>query len=230
MKRTLVILSAIAILTGAYLLESPAIPQNGSTLTVYDTAVLILKDFVVKGGDTRLGFAGEADFEGTWLDTSKGLKVLYLRHDTMTTSMTRIDSELVALDRMIYPVFTTVNGKTKLRSAITFDATGGWHPIIFEDSTIIAPYIASHDSMRTLDPSYTAAMVMMPQIENHVIITRGKGGTKILPNRSLRESLDIDLPDNTPTDSLHKTPMSEVEFIKALTNRLLRAYYDQHDR
>lgn len=231
MKRTILILLAIALLTGIYFLEGrPAFTQNARTLSVYDTALLILKDFVVKGGDTRLGFSNEADFEGAWLDTADGLKVLYLRHDTMTTSMTRMDSELVSLDRMIYPVFTTVGGVTKLRSAITFDVSGGWHPIIFEDSSILAHYIANRDVIYAKDSTLEAAIVMMPQIENHAIITRGREGTKILAHESLRESLDIDVPDTAPADSLSSTPISAVEFMNALTNRLLQAYHTYRDR
>ncbi len=184
-KRTLYIIASLLCLFGIYTVVRSATSEKASELSVYETSVLILKDFV-EAGDMRLGFASTEEFEGAWIDTTKGLRLSYLAHDTMTTTMTHLDSALKVLDRVIYPVFTTINGRTKLRSAITFDSSGGVHPIVFEDSTVIAHYIADVDSLRAADPTFRAEMVVMPQIENHAIITYGKNGANILPTASLR--------------------------------------------
>src|SRR5688572_13642745 len=227
-KRTLYILATLCSIFGIYAFVQPAASQKASELSVYETSVLILKDFV-EAGDTRLGFASTEEFEWAWIDTTKGLRLRYLDHDTMTTTMTRLDTNLKALDRVIYPVFTTIGGQTKLRSAITFDSSGGVHPIVFEDSTVIAHYIADIDSLRATDPTFMAELVLMPQIENHAIITYGKNGANILPTRSLRRSLGSDLPGNALADSLNDKPIDDSLFIIGLSRRLMRAYNDLHD-
>lgn len=228
MRSTVYIVAALTCLIGVIAFNKPVTPLKASSPTVYENAILILKDFVMVGGDKRLGFTSEEEFDNAWIDTSKGLRIHYLQHDTMTTTLTNLDSALIALDRVIYPVFTKVGGRTKLCSAITFDSTGGWQPIVFEDSTIIAPYISHYEELRAHDPNFTAQIVIMPQLENYAIVTHDKEGAHVLPTVSLRVSLGNDLPANAPADVLDETPIDDSLFIVALSHRLMRAYNELH--
>src|ERR1041385_4360901 len=84
--------------------------------TVFDTAILMLQEFV-KGGDMNLGFASMGEVLNAHISVSDGIEMYYLREDSLMDSNWPIDSQIIKLNRKIYPVFS---GK-KLCASVTFD-------------------------------------------------------------------------------------------------------------
>src|SRR6188768_3842210 len=113
--------------------KHPVAMREGST--IFDTALMMLQEFVEEGQDTNLGFSDINEFDLAWIDTTRGINLYYLREDSLLRSGMPIDSHMVNLHRRIYPVFVG----DSLRSAITFQRTPfGWQPVSFDDGNIIA--------------------------------------------------------------------------------------------
>ncbi|MDP4237648.1 MAG: hypothetical protein Q8919_14485, partial [Bacteroidota bacterium] len=109
--------------------------HNDRPLTIYDTAVLMLKEFVREGPDTNLGIKNFDELDHLILRRDYGVQVYLLLEDSLVAddSVIHIDHHMLKMGRRIYPVFY----HNQLRSTITFDSTPkGWHPTVFDDSNV----------------------------------------------------------------------------------------------
>lgn len=164
------------------------------TTTVYDTAVWMLQEFVIKNQDWDLGFSDSAEVMKARIAINEGIDVYYLQEDSLLKSKLPIDSQLVKLGRRIYPVY--VGGK--LKASITFDSTPkGWRPVIFDDSNIVAAYvrdralsIAAHAMIR-----HIYKLVEAPFIETELILHEDTvSGTHVVPSQSIRTEFGASMP------------------------------------
>ena len=111
--------------------ERPFIPPAAPT--VFDTAVSILNDFI-DAGDHQLGFADSNDAVGAYIDTTRGIQVMYLREDSFIARGLDTGS-ILDVHRKIYPVLSR---DSVIRSTITFDSTpNGWEPVEFAEVAML---------------------------------------------------------------------------------------------
>ena len=185
-------------------------------LTIYDTAVMMLKEFIIEGQDSNLGFKNFAELDEAELRVSDSIRVYYLLEDSLLQNKSPLDSQLVRLNRCIFPVYY----HNQLRSSITFDLTKhGWKPVIFDDSNVIAPYIKKkHDPPTAAVIVREFAVVEAPFVHNDLIIERDNTGDHILPTKELRREMGADLP--APGGMMDLTPVGKNEFVKDLQQHM----------
>lgn len=166
-------------------------PQN-----VYDSTLLILRDLV--DNDPRLGFANSTEAAHAWIDLSAGLSYVYLSEDTLLANDLPLASKLKSMHRIVYPVYTTVNGNTKLCASITFDSVGGVHPVVFDDSMLIIPFLKHRASVGGTAANYS--MIEMPFLFTHAVIAHDSSGGQIVSTPELRAALGEEY-DHSETDT-----------------------------
>lgn len=216
MKHYILIILAVVALSSCNK-ERPTSMAPQKALTVYDSALLTLRDFVANG-DLRLGFASAGEFDSAYIDLTAPIQEFYLRYDTMQNNGGQaIDSILINMGRFMYPVYRHSNGGRILCSAITFDTAGGTRPVLFEDSTILEPVTRD---MKNSSPTDSAqyGIIEMPFIMNRATIRHSKKGVHIIATKSLRATLGDDFPktegdssDAIESDSFFKSVLAHVK-------------------
>jgi len=164
------------------------------TLTSYDTAILMLQEFIIDNQDWDLGFANKDEVMRARIAVDQGIEVYYLEEDTLFKSEQPIDSQIIKLGRTVYPVYVG----DSLKASITFDSTrGGWYPVIFDDSNLIAAYIrdralsmAAHAIIRHL-----YKLIEVPSIQTELILHEDTvTGTQVVPSQSIRTEFGASMP------------------------------------
>ena len=190
-------------------------PKNSHA--IYDTAIWMLKEFVIEGQDSNLGFSNFDELNDINIREDQGIDLYYLIEDSLLNSTNRIDHHLLKMGRRIYPVYYHHH----LRSAITFDTTPfGWRPSVFDDSNVIASYIA--DSNASADSTVSHGAIFSPSIHNHIIFRRTKNGDFILPTKELRREMAEDYPQGLNQAEL--SPVSSDDFFKGLKQHVLKVH------
>jgi hypothetical protein len=166
----------------------PTTPQNPPTrtLSIYDSTLLTLRDFVA-AGDDKLGFADAREIDSAEIDLTQGVRVSFLRNDTARSSFNWFDTVLMDLGRVVYPVYARVNGTRQLRSSITFDSVGGVHPVMFDDSSLILASVQHRRLTKNMHTHYS--MVMMPSLGTTATIAHTDVGDSIVATDELRRAL-----------------------------------------
>ncbi len=189
-------------------------------LTIYDTAVKMLKEFIIQANDTNLGFSAAqfAQLDEAQIHVDEGVNIFYLIQDSLIKSKNPLDSHLVSLGRRIFPVYY----RDSLRSTITFDTSStGWSPVIFDDSNIIAPFVRDHrHAPKPGEGNHTYKMVMAPSIHDVVIIERDSLGDHILPTKELKLEMGEDYPGKMPLADIR--PIGKQAFIDSLKHHVLK--------
>jgi hypothetical protein len=176
----------------------------------------MLKDFVLIGHDPHLGFTTELEANGLWIDLNAGIRIYYLREDTLLQSTRSLDSQLIDLKRIVYPVYSHIGTVQKFCSSITFDSSAlGWQPIIFEDSNLLAPFLKDRAKSQT-GASY--AMAQAEFINDDIIFKRSAKGEEILPTKELRNELGTDFPQSA-TATLDE-PVDGGRFVTGLVHHM----------
>src|ERR1043165_7403070 len=121
--KTLFSLGILAALGMSVLIPSRySAPQP--TLTIYDTAILMLQEFVKDNQDWDLGFANVDEVMRARIAVDQGIEIYYLEEDSLFKSELPIDSQIIRLGRTVFPVYVG----DSLKASITFDSTrGGWY-------------------------------------------------------------------------------------------------------
>jgi hypothetical protein len=178
------------------------LPRNA---TIYDTALALLKEFAAN--DPRLGLANGHEIDSAMIDMSDSLAVslVYAFEDSISIA-NRIelqqdasgssDSLFLDMHRVIRPVFTTSNGRRKLCSSITFDSTGGVHPIMFDDSTLLLPALKGSRPPGLLPWKYKIAR--LPPLRIFIYIMCTASGHYVAVTQELQTALGSDFPVQTP--------------------------------
>jgi hypothetical protein len=155
-------------------------------LTVYDSALLTLREFVA-AGDDKLGFADVKEFNGAHVDLQQGVQVNFLRNDTARSSFNWYDTLLMDLGRVVYPVYAKVQGHDVLRSSITFDSLGGVHPVMFDDSTLILASVKHRRETHNEQTRY--GMIMVPTLGITANVVHTATGDSVLETEELHRAL-----------------------------------------
>lgn len=212
----------LAMMVGMFFLTNQLVKTpttvSSAQLTVYDTAVLMLAEFITQSNDSDLGFKNFDELAGAYIDSTQGVDVYYGLEDSLMKDSVRGDLLLLNFGRTIYPVYY----QGQLRSAITFDSTmKGWHPCIWEDSNVISQCVADSGWGKTGSNRYS--IIRMPSLHNFVAMRTSAAGEHILPSKELRTELRKHYPQRENTPEL--SPIKKEDFIKAVRNRLLEKRY-----
>lgn len=190
-------------------------PKNSHA--IYDTALWMLKEFIIEGKDSNLGFSNFDELNDMNLREDQGIDLYYLIEDSLMNSTNPIDHYLLHMGRRIFPVYY----HHQLRSAITFDTTvDGWRPSAFDDSNIIASYIA--DSNALGDPTVSHGAILSPSIHNHIIFRRTKTGSFILPTQELRREMAEHYPQGLNNAEL--SPVPSDDFFRGLKEHVKKVH------
>lgn len=196
-------------------------PPKSATKSIYDTALLMLHEFIAESNDTNLGFKNADEVLSARLDTSAGLRMIILGKgiklaEAKDTEELDLHKEMQKLHRIVYPVFVG----NVLHSAITFDSSyAGWRPVMFDDSNIIAAYateLRKHASEPAGTRSYASAMV--PDIHCQVTIMTDSSGEFILPTKELELEMGTDYPNIGKSQEF--APIPKKIFINALKEHI----------
>jgi hypothetical protein len=187
-KHTVFLAAAVAL---AFMLSSifkpvkPAPPQQ----TIFDTALMMLKEFIVIGNDSNLGFKNFDELATATIRLDEGIDVYYLREDSLLAGKRTFEEELIPMGRKIYPVYAG----NQLRSAITFTQTpSGWKPANFENAQEIDEYIA--DRHATTDPSKKYTYIVMPFIHSDIVMKNTAAKEQFLTTPELQVEAGADIP------------------------------------
>jgi hypothetical protein len=160
--------------------------------TVFDTAILMLQEFV-KGGDADLGFANMGEVLNAHISVTDGIEMYYLREDSLMGSNWPIDSQIVKLNRKIYPVFSG----TKLCASVTFDSTvKGWQPLVFEDSTGVNAYLDDKAKGTAATPGRKPnyIIIVVPFLNENLVMEQSATGTRIVATATLERTMGETMP------------------------------------
>lgn len=192
--------------------------HSSTQLTIYDTAVLMLAEFITQSNDSNLGFKNFDELQEAYIDPTQGINVYYGLEDSLMKDSVRGDLLLLNFGRTIYPVY--YHGQ--LRSAITFDSTiRGWHPCIWEDSNVISSCVADSGWGKSGNNRYS--IIRMPSLHSFVAMRTNAAGEHILPTKELRTELREHYPQRVNTPEL--SPINKTDFVIAVRNRLLQKRY-----
>jgi hypothetical protein len=159
--------------------------------TIYDTAVMMLREFVRDGQDTNLGFSDIDEVDLAWIDTTRGINMYYLREDSLLRSGMPMDSHLIDLHRRIYPIYVG----NSLRSAVTFQRTSfGWQPVSFDDSNIIATAINSLPNQPDPDGELPLIIIEAPFVQTQLVRKKDSSGTHFIASLELERVMGKSLP------------------------------------
>ncbi|MDP4219021.1 MAG: hypothetical protein Q8896_01155 [Bacteroidota bacterium] len=194
-------------------------PRETSKLTIYDTAIYMLQDFVIDDSDWNLGFSSRQEVMKARIDTSGGgIDFYYMRKDSLLAGKLSVDTLLIKLHRRVYPVFVD----SVLHAAITFDSTrNGWQPVMFDDSNIISACIA--DRRKQPNPHegrHTYSIVLTPFIHLELVVEHDSTGNHVLVTAALRTEMGKDLPGGGAAADL--TPISEEVFVDSLRHHMMK--------
>lgn len=190
--------------------------------TVYDSTILMVKDFVANG-DLRLGFSNPSQLDSAYIDFTHGLPLNYLCEDTLLGSNKRLQDQVMNMRRVMYPVYTKVNGQDKLCATFTFDSTGGIHPVMIDDSTLILPHlrnIARHHHKHSKEDK----VVFAPSFYNYIFLTHGEEGDNVIGTKQLEIGLGEDYPIARNPDKNVVTPIDLATFQKAMVKHLKKRH------
>jgi hypothetical protein len=195
-------------------MNKPAKPDPQPVQTVFDTALMMLKEFIVEGNDSNLGFHNFDELDSSSIRQDEAIDEYYLREDTLLSSAKSFEQELIPVGRKIYPVYAGNN----LRSAITFQSTpGGWKPIIFANAQEIDKYIADrHSASDTSKRIYS--YIMMPFIHSDVILRKSTKSAAILRTHELEVEEGEDLPP--PVTANDGLMIDEGKFVTGLIHHM----------
>ena len=196
-------------------------------LTIYDTALLMLHEFVAESNDTLLGFSNANEVLKAHIAVDSGIemyilgkgKLLENYHPQDSTTKLQdqaLRSEMNKLSRKIYPVYVG----NVLHSAITFDSThAGWRPVMFDAGNVLAPYIAE-----LLKPSAPIGgivrygILIAPMLQDQLIIKHDTSGDYIIPTKELRRRMAENYPGSKDTNDL--SPVKQDEFFEGLKRHM----------
>ncbi|MEP7233846.1 MAG: hypothetical protein ABI778_01000, partial [Ignavibacteriota bacterium] len=187
---------------------------------IYDTAVMMLREFIREGNDSNLGFKNFDELDSAYLKIDEGINVYYLIEDSLLRSTNPLDSHLVKLGRRIFPVYY----HDQLRSAITFDTTRtGWRPAVFDAGDIIAPYIAQKILIATAEEvAKSFFLVEAPFVHNDLIFEHDSTGDHVLPTTELKRELGSDYPTTAPMALIK--PIDKNDFLDHLKQHMRKVH------
>jgi hypothetical protein len=209
----------------AVLASSCAKKVSDKPLTIYDTSLLMLAEFIKEGPDSNLGFSNFDELDHIHL--GRPINVYRLLEDSLVTDLKdtlvgteslHADHHLILEGRKIFPVFYL----EKLRSAITFDTTPfGWRPTYFDDSNVFreiqADEVALKDSLEKDSTEY--GVMVAPSIQDYIALKRTKKGDYILP----RKELSIQMQENYPSSGQNAfAPIKKSDFYEGLRKHILK--------
>lgn len=146
-------------------------PAPQTTQTVYDTALAILRDFVVQG-DRALGFTSADSMKGAYIDTTQGIPIVFAREDSLVQNGLA-PSTFTLEHRIVFPVYAG----GQIHSAITFDSVFQEHriqPVSFEDGSDFADYWSL---ARSKAKSVRPMIVEAPFFQSTFYVSLASGGT-----------------------------------------------------
>ena len=178
--------------------KHPVKMPEGST--IYDTALMMLSEFVHDGQDTNLGFSDIDEVDLAWIDTSRGINLYYMREDSLLRSGMPIDSHLVDLHRRIYPVYVG----NSLRSAITFQRThAGWQPVSFDDSNIIVTALKGLPAGPQQNKDTSIILIEAPFVEVKLVLDHSDTGSSFIPTAELLAVIGKETPLDTAKPNIN---------------------------
>ncbi len=217
---------SILILAAAFsMLATSCGKQAGSSMPetpvkFYDTALFMLREFILEGPDSNLGFTNFDELNDIRIDTTKGINIYYALEDSLVNDSAYTAQHLLKMGRMIYPIYY----HDQLRSAVTYDTTPyGWRPTVFENSSIISPIIAAMEKGgQGAADSATYAIYVAPFIHQKIAAVHTTQGDYILPTNSLKQSMGEDYPNSGDTAKL--APVKKEDFFKAMRQHMLKVH------
>jgi hypothetical protein len=199
--------------------EHSSTPKNAN-LKVFDTAMLMLKEFVGQSKDSMLGFknAEEAGRARIAIDEAVPMAILGLGKKLQAAGdMTQDSLHLVMtrLNRIVYPVYLD----SELRAGITFDTTwNGWHPVIFDDAGIFGEINGYYRKLsQTERKKGKHLLVMAPQVQGHMIAKSDSTGDYFYPSAEVKRSMAENYPDSPDPLKVEKE-----KFLAGLTKHMNR--------
>ncbi|MEP7236118.1 MAG: hypothetical protein ABI778_12560 [Ignavibacteriota bacterium] len=190
-----------------------------SSMTVFDTARMMLYDFVAQGNDMRLGFDNPNDILRSHIAVDSGISMYIL--GVGNKLRTAGDSEALGLHlemeklaRKIYPVYC---GDT-LHSTITFDSTPrGLVPISFGDGRSFYQILEDMKENGTVHPGETYGFVMTDAVQNTLVTRHDSTGDYVLHSEELQNEMKENYPAPTPHHLVKKD-----EFLRGLERHIMK--------
>lgn len=218
--RTLIPYFCIAVIASVVLFspkEKPKPPQLPKGKALYDTSLLMLKEFVLECNDSNLGFSNFADLDSMRIDTNRAIRIYCLREDSLLQSDMPLDSHLVKLNRKVYPVYV----HDKLRASITFQRSDfGWEPVLFSDSNIMAMALQELPAKVPAAPLTESAMIVeAPFAKTRFTRYQDEKGWHCIPTADLKKTVAKNNPIAKP--KANKNQMDEADFLGGLRSHTL---------
>ena len=172
--------------------------------SIYEVAVKMLAEFIREGPDSNLGIRNFDELDSLKLRKDLGIHLYYMFEGSRMGDQLPIDSQLVKLHRMIFPVFY----HDSLRASITFDNTeGGWHAVVFDGPGILQPYIAGMlDQKDTCKDSTTYMLVTLPALNTNVLVRKNCTGQFDIPTVMLAKAMGPYFPNTGKKDMFAPIP------------------------
>ena len=186
--------------------DTPFPKLNPSGMTIYDTAILMLHEFVAESNDTNLGFSNAEEVLKAHVAVDSGMpmyilgKGIRLHKNPKDTAQYKLHMEMERLRRVIYPVYVG----NVLHSAITFDSAYVdslrilyWRPVMFDAGDIFTAYQNDFETPATPAQGVrTYSYVMTPALHTHLIFRHDNTGDYIIPTKEVIREMRENFPNS----------------------------------
>lgn len=204
MKRTalltLIVTCALARTTSAQF--ATVLPSSG----MRDTALLMLQEFVTKGGDLKLGFT-RANVMQAELDTAQPVTFYYIGTDSLEHATNPHGMAiLVHVNKVLYPV--KVGDRICGSISFGYGISGRWSIREFQDSTEMIEYMNSMAILTPVGGSNGLMAAYIPAINQTVILQGDSAHIVVTPTKTRSASQPL-------PQSLMRKQVSLEEFMKA---------------
>lgn len=189
------------------------LPSNG----LRDTALLMLREFVLVGGDHKVGFT-PANVMQAYIDTLSPVTFYYIGGDSNYHSTNpKGMSILVHVNKVMYPVM--INGR--ICGSISFgNGHGRWSVREFQDSVEMIVY---KNIMALLKPVSNGSNQMMaaylPAI-NQTVLLQGDSAQVVVTSTSIGDSTKTKSLSGSSLEFLNKPQMPYEEFMQQYSNHI----------
>jgi hypothetical protein len=178
-----------------------------------DTALKMLREFVIDGGDDRLGFTKE-NVKRAKIDNERAMSFLTVLEDSIMVSE-RKEVFLVSINKVFYPV----TADRRVCGSIAFGRNeSGWHIREFQDSSEINTYIHTMARLQNFGNKYLLAY--LPSLNHFVILNESKNTVTVTsPNILDPEEANDFYPESV--EFLNKPELPLAEFVHGYREHLI---------